>query len=120
MKNKEILKAGNVVLPAPSQISIEDEIIWTSDTGRTLSGQMVGDVLAEKKSIKIDWGFLTENEVVKIKQYLTTGFYPVTFHDDGVDITIEVYRGTLSKIHKGDIGDGHYWYSSVSVSIIER
>ena len=45
MKNKEILKAGNVVLPAPSQISIEDEIIWTSDTGRTLSGQMFGDVI---------------------------------------------------------------------------
>lgn len=120
MNNGEILKAGSVVLPAPVQISVDDEIIWTSDTGRTLSGQMVGDVLAEKKNVKIDWRFLPESDVVKIKQYLTTGFYPVTFHDDGMDITIEVYRGTLSKVHKGYIGDGIYWYSSVSVSLIER
>lgn len=120
MNQGEILKAGSVVLPAPVQMSVEDQIIWTSETGRTLSGNMVGDVLAEKKSIKIDWGMLPEEDVILIKQYLTTGFYPVTFHDDGIDLTIEVYRGALSKVHKGYIGDGHYWYSSVSVSLIER
>ncbi len=120
MKKGEILRVGDIVLPAPTQISVDDEIIWTSDTGRTLAGRMVGDVIAEKKNIKIDWGILTESDVGKICHYLTTGFYPLTFHDDGADITIEVYRGTMSKVHLGDIGDGNYWYRSVSVSIIER
>lgn len=120
MKKGEVLKAGSVVLPAPSQISVDDEIIWSSDTGRTLSGRMYGDAIAEKKNVKIDWGMLTEKDVMLLKKYLTTGFYPVTFHDDGEDITIEVYRGTMSKVHLGDIGDGEHWYRSVSVSLIER
>lgn len=120
MKKDEVLKAGSVALPAPTQISVDDEIIWTSDTGRTLSGKMFGDAVAEKKNIKIDWGLTTEKEACLLKKYLTTGFYPVTLHDDGEDITIEVYRGTMSKVHLGDIGDGEYWYRSVSVTLIER
>lgn len=39
---REILKAGGVVLPAPVSITVNDEIIWSADTGRTMSGQMVG------------------------------------------------------------------------------
>lgn len=120
MKNGEILKAGSVVLPAPVSISVSDEIIWTSDTGRTLSGYMIGDVVAEKKNLSIKWGFLTETQVRLIKNCLIAGFFPLTFWDDGVDLTIEAYRGTLSKEHLGDIGDGSYWYRSVSVDIIQR
>lgn len=44
-----VLKCGNVELPAPVSMSVADEIIWSSDTGRTLTGTMVGDVVAEKK-----------------------------------------------------------------------
>ena len=44
---KKILWSGSVVLPAPVSLSVNDELIWTSDTGRTLSGRMVGDVIAE-------------------------------------------------------------------------
>ena len=120
MKEGIIITSGSTVLPAPSQMSVDDEIIWTSDTGRTLAGRMMGDVIAEKKNIKIEWGPLTETDVNLIKKYLTTGFYPITFHDDGEDITIDVYRGTMSKVHLGDIGDGNYWYRSISVNLIER
>lgn len=120
MRSGEILKAGSVVLPAPVSISVSDEIIWTSDTGRTLSGYMIGDVVAEKKNLSIKWEFLTETQVKLIKSCLIAGFFPITFRDDGVDLTIEAYRGTLSKEHLGDIGDGNYWYRSVSVDIIQR
>lgn len=120
MKKGEILKSGNVVLPAPTSISVSDEIIWTSDTGRTLSGRMVGDVIAEKKNVGIKWEYLTEEEMRLIKSQLIAGFFPFTFRDDGIDITIESYRGTLSKDILGNIGDGHYWYRSVSVDVIQR
>ena len=63
MKKGEILKSGDVVLPAPTSLTVSDEIIWTSDTGRTLSGTMVGDVVAEKKNLTIKWEFLTEEQV---------------------------------------------------------
>lgn len=120
MKKGEILKSGNIVLPAPTALSVSDEIIWTSSTGRTLSGKMVGDVVAEKKNIGIKWQFLTEEEVKLVKSRLIAGFFPFTFHDDGIDITISAYRGTMSKDILGNIGDGFYWYRSVTVDVIQR
>lgn len=45
---KRILWSGSTTLPAPVSISINDEIIWTSDTGRTLAGYMIGNPVAEK------------------------------------------------------------------------
>lgn len=115
-----VLMAGPVILPAPVELSVDDEIIWSSDTGRTMDGLMIGDVVAEKKNLKISWGILTESELVMIKQNLIAGFFPVTFHDDGMDITIESYRGTLSKSVIGKLGDGIFYYRSASVNLIER
>lgn len=45
-----ILTANGVALPAPTVIKIDNEIIWSSNTGRTSSGAMAGDVVAEKKN----------------------------------------------------------------------
>lgn len=115
-----ILKAGNTILPAPVSLSIADELIWSSDTGRTLSGKMVGDVVAEKKTVSISWGILTEAELVKIKNKLTKGFFPVTFRDDGGLITISVYRGTLSKEILGKLSDGVFYYKSATVDLVQQ
>lgn len=111
---------GTTPLPSPVSLSIDDEIIWSSDTGRTLSGDMVGDVVAEKKNLNVKWGILCEKDYLVIKRNLLPGFFPLSFHDDGMDIRIESYRGTLSKEILGDIGDGDYYYRSVSVNIIQR
>lgn len=115
-----MLSSGGIELPSPVALTVSDEIIWTSDTGRTLSGLMIGDVIAEKKNLSIKWGILTETEVALIKSRLIAGFFPFTFRDDGLEITIEAYRGTLSKEHMGEIGDSRYYYRSVSVDIIQR
>lgn len=114
------LKAGAVELPCPVSLTSGDELIWSSNTGRVTSGEMTGDVIAEKKNLEIKWGILAESEVLKIKENLKSGFFPVTFRDDGLEITIQSYRGSLSKEHLGYIGDGIYYYRSVSASIIEK
>lgn len=116
----KILWSGSTVLPAPSSLSVANELIWTSDTGRSLSGYMIGDVVAEKKTLSIKWEFLTEAELIVIQNTLIAGFFPFSFHDGGVDFTIESYRGTLTKEHIGNLGDGNYWYRSVSVDIVQR
>ena len=54
------------------------------------------------------------------KKHLIAGFFPITFRDDGIDITIDTYRGTLSKEYMGWLDDGNFWYRSVSVDIIQR
>lgn len=117
---RKILWAGSVTLPAPVAITVNDELIWSSDTGRTLSGLMVGDVVAEKKTLNVQWGVLTEAELVLIKNTLTAGFFPISFRDDGIEMTIESYRGTLSKEQLGWLGDGVFYYKSASVDIVQR
>lgn len=116
----QTLKAGGTALPAPVQITSSEEVIWSSRTGRSSgSGKMIGDVIAEKTTVDIEWGVLTEAEVQKIQQALGSGFFTFSLYDCG-EVTITVYRGTLKKEHLGYIGDGAYYYKSVSVSLIER
>lgn len=43
-----ILTAGGVALPAPVSITVNDEIIWSSDTGRTVIKRRINTV---------KWGF---------------------------------------------------------------
>lgn len=116
----ESFKAGNVQLPSPVAISTNDELIWTSDTGRLMDGTMVGEVVAGKKTVSIKWQFLTETEMLLIKNNMTGGFFNFTFHDDGIDMTIEAYRGTLAKERLPDVGDGIVRYRNVSVDVIQR
>ena len=92
-----ILECDGQELPAPVSLKVDDEILWSSATGRTLDGTMLGDVVAEKKTLSVNWGILQESELMIIKNKLIAGFFPITFHDDGQDITIPTYRGTLSK-----------------------
>lgn len=115
-----ILKAGDVVLPAPVKLSVSDEILWSSNTGRsTKSGKMIGDVIAEKKTIDIEWGVLTADEMSLISSKLKGGFYPVSFIENGTLLTITAYRGTLKKEYLGYAGGVHY-YKNATVSIIQQ
>ena len=71
---KKILWSGSTVLPSPVSISVNDQIIWSANTGRSASGSMIGDVVAEKKDIAIKWGILTETELAAIKRLWLQAF----------------------------------------------
>lgn len=114
------MSVNGTELPAPTEISVDDEIIWSSNTGRVASGNMVGDVVTEKKNLTIKWGVLQESEIALIKNNLITGFFPFSFRDNGVDLTVTVYRGTLSKEVIGYLGDGIFWYKCAQVKIIQQ
>lgn len=115
------LKCGDTVLPEPVELSSGDEIIWSSNAGRSPeTGKMLGDIIAEKKSLDIKWAWLTETEANLIKTKLKAGFFPLTFRDYGSTVTITNYRGTIQKEAAGYIGDGKYYYKSVSVSVIQQ
>ena len=114
-------QAGGVELPSPVKLTSSDEIIWSANTGRsTESVKMIGDVVANKKTVDLEWGVLTETQVKLITTRLTSGFFPFTYRDNGTELKITAYRGTIKKEHLGYIGDGTYYYKSVSVSIIQQ
>lgn len=114
------INGKNVTLPAPISISVGDEIIWSSNTGRTASGKMVGDVIAEKLTLSISWGILTASDVNLIRNSLRTGFFPITFNIDGKPSTINVYRGTLTREAMGQLSDGVYYFRQVAAEIIQQ
>lgn len=116
----EVFKANGVVLPSPTAITINDEIVWTSDTGRIFNGTMFGAVITEKKTINITWEYLTAAEMLLIKNNCCAGFFPFTFVDDGATQTITVYRGTLAKERLAPTGDGVVRYKKVTVDLIEQ
>jgi len=115
-----MLNAGGVELPAPITMSVSDEIIWSEDTGRTLSGGMVGDVIATKQTISVVWGILSGPDVATIKRAMPAGFFDFTFRAAGGNITIPVYRGAIKDDAIGMLGDGIMWYRSVSVELIQK
>ena len=115
-----LLSVGGVGLPSPTSLQIDDEIIWSSDSGRDLSGLFAGDVVTSKKTITVGWEFLTEKEVALLQSKLIAGYFPVTFRDGGEVLTIETYRGTLSKVALGYIGDDIFYYKAVSCKIVQR
>lgn len=115
------IKANGVTLPSPVEISSTDEIIWSSNTGRsTKSGKMLGDVIAEKQTFSIKWGILSKTEQKKIRNNLRSGFHAVSFIFSDETVTLTSYRGTITSEHLGYIGDGVYYYKSVTCEIIEQ
>ena len=115
------IKVNNVTLPSPTEITTTNEIIWSSNTGRsTTSGKMLGDVIAEKQTFSIKWGILTKAEQQLIVKNMKLGFNPVSFIFDDETVTLSVYRGTISSVMLGYIGDGTFYYKSVACDIIEQ
>lgn len=115
-----VLKANGIQLPAPVKIVVNDEIIWSSDTGRSSDGTMLGDVIANKKNITIEWGVLKASEVKIISTNMKAGFFSFVFEDEGEQISITGYRATLSKEQIGKLGDGIFYYRTVTTSFIQK
>jgi len=114
------LSVGAVNLPEPSKVTSTDEIIWSSNTGRSAdSGKMVGDVIAQKKTLDIEWTMVTEDELRVIRENLVPGFFQITFRDNDGAQTMTAYRSTIQKEHKGYV-NGIYYYQSVSVSVTQQ
>lgn len=116
-----VIKANGVTLPSPVSISTTNEILWSSNTGRsTSSGKMLGDVIAEKETFSIQWGIMTKADQKKIVNNLKSGFHTVQFIFDDETVNLASYRGTITSEHLGYIGDGIYYYKSVSCEIVEQ
>lgn len=110
----EIIVNG-VALASPVSISNSDEIIWSSGTGRSANGQMSGDVIANKKTIQISWGILTQDEYNAIRN-IPSGFFNAVV----LGQSIRAYRSTISGNCLGTFSDGITYYNDVSTSFIEQ
>ena len=118
------LIVSGVTLPSPTSVAPSFEILWSSNTGRSATtGKMLGAVVAEKKTLEVEWVNITADEFATIASTLKAGFFgPVLLEkaDGNAEVEMEsAYRSSFTTKSKGTIGGIHY-YSSVKVSLIER
>ena len=119
-----LIEIGTTILPSPTKITPSEEILWSSKTGRSVkTGTMIGAVVAEKKTLDIEWTDVTEEDYQLIKKTLKAGFFgPVKYRSSSGTVILSMdkaYRGTLQPVAKGYVAGVHY-YDSVKVSIIEK
>lgn len=94
------LVINGVTMPDPALegVTIATEKVWSANTGRTVSGKMVGDIIAKKTTIKIKWPVLTMEEAAVIEAAVSnaeTPFVPVSYLDmTGQRVEKTVYFGT--------------------------
>ena len=96
--------------------------IWSSNTGRSASGKMLGDIVAIKYSLEFSWEKLTAQEVKTLETAVgTTAFFPVVFPAEGSgdSITKNFYAGDMSYVTK-KYENGVEIYSGVVLSLIEQ
>lgn len=115
-----ITSNGMIDLPAPVTISVGNQIIWASNTGRSGTGKMLGDVIAEKDTLDIKWGYLKAAEFNIIKTSLRAGFFSLQVNIDGTPIVLPHYRGTITSEPLGQLGDGIYYFKSAGCSVVEQ
>jgi hypothetical protein len=109
------ITVNGVALASPTSISNSDEIIWSSGTGRSANGLMSGDVIANKKTIQISWGILTQDEYNAIRN-IPSGFFNAVV----LGQSIRAYRSTITGTCMGTFSDGITYYNDVSTSFIEQ
>lgn len=92
-----MLKFEGEIMPEPQSIEVSREKIWSSNTGRTDSGTMSGDIVAIKTTLKIKWGVLSAEQIQLIDQHLSKAFFNCTYLDPAsgnAEKTKKFYAGT--------------------------
>ena len=77
-------------------LTITKEKIWSKNTGRAANGEMVGDLIAIKYTLKCSWPPLTRKQATIVDKAVSPAFFNVTFTDPGTDsrITKRFYAGS--------------------------
>lgn len=68
----------NVKMPPPAKEGINetDQLIWSSNAGRTANGTFVGDIIATKKTLAITWNQMTYDQLALIRSNISRIGHP--------------------------------------------
>ncbi len=117
-----MLKFDGETMPEPQKLEIHKEKIWSQNTGRVDSGDMTGDLVAIKLTLKIQWGILTPEETERIDKHLSKAFFNCTFLDPSAANAQKTKRmyagGPTYPVYS--YAPGLPAYQGVGVDIIEK
>ncbi len=115
------MKFNNTEIKTPSMLSFKPEKVWSSNTKRTASGLMVGDVIAIKETITITWNTLSPQQVAQLDAIISNAFFNVTFMDprSNTEVTKQFYASTPTYSVYSYVNN-MFKYTGTALDIIER
>ena len=118
-----IINGTTVKTPKQGGITITDEPIWSSKTGRGTSGKMLGEIVAWKTTIAVTWGPLTFSESKKIRNAIKAGgsFFTIKYYDDDAAemVAKTVYVGNMPRTVYS-LAASYRWHTDVTIQFIEQ
>lgn len=101
-----VINGVTVANPKVGGVSVTDEPIWSSNTGRASNGDMAGDIVAWKTTIDITWPPLSYSEMKKIRDAIRSGGknFSITYPDIEAGINTNGTLKTQTKtVYVGNI-----------------
>lgn len=119
-----VINGTTVKDPAIGGVSVTDEAIWSSNTGRSSTGKMIGDIVATKATIEIAWPPLSYAEMKAIRDAILAGgeFFSITYPDPGTgsaNATKTVYCANIPRLLYST-SNKYPRYQDVKIQFIER
>ena len=108
--------------PKLEGVDFVDEKVWSKNTGRPVSGDMVGDIVTIKKTIVIEFPPLSPSQVKKVQSVVsnkTLPFFSFEFCDGYEVINCTVYGGSPSRKLYSAV-KGINYYTGYRVELIEK
>lgn len=118
---ESVIKIDGTSVRDPTTISIQRNKMWSSGSGRTKSGNFVGDIVNVKWRIDLSWSPLSKIDAEKIFNALEPPYIKVTFLDPKANTykTSTFYGGDLTlPIYNYNIEEAVY--ENLTVSLVEK
>lgn len=123
--NISSLYINGVEMPAPAHngVTISSNKVWSSNTGRTTDGTMVGTLVCVKAKLEIKWPPLTMDQVATIENVVSNAgnaFVPVKYTDmKGTTVEKTMYTGDIS-YSQYSWANGIQYVTDAGISCIEK
>ena len=128
--NSEGSGGTQVAEPAHKGINVTDETIWSSNTGRSSTGKMIGDIVARKSTIEVTWNVLTYAEAKEIIDAIKNAgeFFYIKYPDVSAGINSDgSLKYAVKEVYAGNVPRGLYslhkgirYYTDVQITFIQR
>lgn len=120
-----VLKINGVLMPTPKHngVTISENKIWSTNTGRSMNGEMQGTIIAIKKKAEIEFPLLTPTQVDLINNEVSSvskPFIPVEItYPSGGTKTFNAYAGDVAYPIYGLVR-GKYCVVGFKLDLIEK
>lgn len=126
------INGTQVAEPAFQGVTITEESVWASNTGRSQTGKMTGDIVAWKKTVAVTWPPLSPAQTRGIINAIKNApaFFPIRFTNDliagsdpsdesGLAPEITVYASNIPRTVYS-LAQGLRMHEGVTVTFIEQ